>query len=75
MKITWDERALKRMAEEAARTAMEVARKAASQVHCFDHGESVHVIDRDPRTGGFRLQACCEPAKMAALESIKRALN
>ena len=73
--IKWNDRSLSKVAEEAGRRAMEIASEAASQVRCLDHGEIVRVLDRDPKTGGFKLRACCEPAKRTALEAIEGAFR
>jgi hypothetical protein len=75
VKITWNESAIRRLAEEAGQKAMEVAQTHASQIRCLDHADIVRVLERDPRTGAFRLQACCEAAKRTALEAIERAFS
>lgn len=75
VKLTWNKSAMRRVAEEAGRKAMEIAQTAASQIRCLDHGDIVRVVDRNPRTGEFKLQACCEPARRTALEAIQRAFS
>lgn len=71
--IKWNNAALRRTLEESGREAMQIADEAASSIRCFDHGDIVRVVDRDSRTGEFKLVACCEPAKIIALEAIGRA--
>src|SRR5688572_16790743 len=56
VKITWDEGAIKRLTEDATRGAMNAASSAASRVRCSEHGETVKIIDRNPRTGEFKLE-------------------
>jgi hypothetical protein len=75
IKITWNKSAMRRVAEEAGRKAMEIAQAAASETRCLDHGEIVRVLDHNPRTGEFKLWACCGPAKRTAIEGIQRAFR
>lgn len=71
--IKWNNAALRKTVEEAGREAMRIAGEAASGIRCLDHGDIVRVVERDPTTGEFKLAACCEPAKIVAMEAIRRA--
>ncbi len=75
IKITWNQQVIQKIAEESGKKGMDVAREAASQIRCLDHGEVVRVIDRDAQTGDFKVQVCCEAAKKAEIEAIQRAFS
>lgn len=48
IKITWNKSAMRRVAEEAGRKAMEIAQAAASETRRLDHGEIVRALDHNP---------------------------
>lgn len=73
--IKWDQNAVRRVAEEAGRRAMDVARRAASSARCPDHHKAPNVTGTNPRTGEFTIEACCEKGKKAAIDVISRALR
>jgi len=73
--LKWDHRAIKKLTEEVSRKAMGAARFAATAVRCPVHGERVRSVERNPRTGDFTIEACCEVAVKAAEQAISRTLR
>lgn len=68
------ERELKKAVEDEVRKGMDVARSAVVHARCPDHGP-MEIKNRDPRTGEFEIEACCEAGAKAAERAIARALG
>jgi hypothetical protein len=73
--VEWDKDAIDRIAREAGKKAMDVARRAASGARCPDHRKASKITGVDQRTGEFTIEACCEKGKKAATDAIARALK
>lgn len=71
-----DDAAVRRVMDEAGRTAMDRAEAAARGARCPEHGQAPEIKDRDPRTHEFSLApACCSKSVDAGYEAIQQELS
>jgi hypothetical protein len=79
-RFEWDDKAIRRLTEDAVRATQEDIRRAVSRVVCPDHGERVQWVtekgktpDRLDRFGS--VHACCDKAVALAERATNRVLR
>jgi hypothetical protein len=75
MTVNWDRNAIQQLTDEVSKNVMDTARRAASGASCPVHHKSARIINRNPRTGEFTIDACCETGKKTATDAVSKALG
>ena len=75
MTVNWDRNAIQKLTDEVTKNVMDTARRAASAARCPEHHKPARIINRNPRTGEFTIEACCETGKKKATDAVSKALG